>query len=95
MAHLDELRDTDLSAEIALARIMLLRLLKAAPYPAGVGKPSEWQDDTDWWGLADRFLGRIGRLVEQHYRVEEVRELQARVEEQLARLKQSPALAAA
>jgi hypothetical protein len=88
---LHELPDTNLSEEIDLARIMLRRLLKAAPYPVGVGEQSEGQDDTDWWRLADRLLGRIGRLVEQRARVEEVREVQARLEEIEDRL---PVLAA-
>jgi hypothetical protein len=41
--------------------------------------------DTDWWGLLDRFMGRVGRLAEQHARVEEVAALEAEVRELVAR----------
>ena len=85
LRQLDVLRDTDLTAEITLARVILMRLLKAAPDPIGEGDPSDHSDEY-WWGLIDRFLGRIGRLVEQRARVEEVRELQKQLEELKARL---------
>ena len=86
LRHLDSLRDTDLTAEITLARIILMRLLKAAPDPIGEGEPSEDHNDEHWWGLVDRYLGRIGRLVDQRARVEGVRELIKQVEELKARL---------
>jgi hypothetical protein len=35
----------------------------------------------DLWGIIDRCLGRVGRLVEQRARVEEVRDLQVQVQE--------------
>ncbi len=74
-AIIDEARRASLDEELALARITLRRLLRAAPPPIGEGGlPGE--SDTDWWGLLDRFMGRVGRLTEQHARVEEVRELQ-------------------
>ena len=87
LRDLAELRDADLTAEIALARIMLCRLLKAAPEPIGMGEPSKADDGTDWWGLADRFLGRIGRLVEQHARTVEVAEMREELETLVAELK--------
>jgi hypothetical protein len=46
------------------------------------------ESDTDWWGLLDRFMGRVGRLTEQYARVEEVRELQDELAVLSARLEE-------
>ncbi len=35
----------------------------------------------DLWGIIDRCLGRIGRLAEQHAKVEEVKEIERRLDE--------------
>jgi hypothetical protein len=82
-AILDEARRASLSEELALARVTLRRLLRAAPPPIGQGMGGN--SDTDWWGLLDRFMGRVGRLAEQHARVEEVAALEAEVRELVAR----------
>ena len=42
----------------------------------------------DLWGIIDRCLGRVGRLVEQRARVEEVRELQDELAALSARLEE-------
>ena len=83
-AILHDARRATLLEELALARVTLRRLLKAAPPPIGQGVAGE--SDTDWWGLLDRFMGRVGRLTEQHARVEEVRDLQAELAALSARL---------
>ena len=76
---LQEARKTSLNEELALARITLRRLLKAAPPPIGDGEATK--DDPDWWTMLDRFMGRVGRLAEQHSRTEEVREIERRLDE--------------
>ena len=62
----EEASKTDLTPELVLARIMLCRLFKAAPAPYGDGT----LEMVHWFELVDRFLGRIGKLVVQHCRVE-------------------------
>ena len=43
----------------------------------------------DLWGIIDRCLGRVGRLVEQRARVEEVRDLHRQVQELTERLEEN------
>jgi len=76
---LKEARQASLDEELALARITLRRLLIAAPPPVGQGKLT--QGGPDWWTMLDRFMGRVGRLAEQHAKVEEVKEIERRLDE--------------
>lgn len=71
--------DPSLEGEVVLARLMLHRLLQLQ---SGENMPP------DWWALLDRYLGRVGRLMEQQSRLTEVRELQARIDDLATQMNQ-------
>ena len=81
--------DDTLANELLVARVQLRRALQSwDTWSAGVpDEHTSVQDDRgkavtirrrrpDLWGIIDRCLGRVGRLVEQRARIEEVRDLQ-------------------